>query len=299
VDLLRRRYYSPVPNLDELPEGFWGRESPMHGVDFDTASQLAFVEEELAPYLSEFDPPLEPTGVADEYFMRNEFYGGVDAQLLYAVLRRFGPARVLELGSGYSSLVVEAAAERNRQEQRELRHTVVDPYPSGIFSERFTKSREIMARRAQDVPLSVYEGLTAGDVLLVDTTHTVKLGGDVTFLVLEVLPLLRRGVLVHIHDVFLPWEYPREWFEEEEWFWAEQYMIQAFLALNSEYEVLFGTQALARKHPTALAELISSFKHARANGEYAALWLRRTGGRDERDAGEGDRSKGTPDPEPS
>ena len=130
--------------------------------------------------------------------------------------------------------------------------------------------------RAQDVPLDVFTALESGDVLFVDTTHTVKLDSDVNRIVLDVLPALAPGVLVHVHDIFLPYEYPRRWLEESGFFWAEQYLLQAFLADNPRFEVLAATFALCRDRPEAMARLAPTWQ---PGAEASAFWLRTTDGR--------------------
>jgi hypothetical protein len=125
--------------------------------------------------------------------------------------------------------------------------------------------------RAQDVPLPVFEELSAGDVLFVDTTHTVKLDSDVNRIVLDVLPRLAPGVIVHVHDIFLPYEYPRKWPEEMGLHWAEQYLLQAFLSGNPSYEVLAAVFALCRDRPDAMARLAPTW---RPGAEASAFWFR-------------------------
>src|SRR5207248_5772871 len=228
VDIVRQRYTSPVPGLAELPPDIWDRRSPLRGVRFDGEAQISFVERELGPYLAEFDPPLDPPGEPDTYYIRNNFYGPLDAQLLYGMIRRFRSQRVYELGSGYSSMVIAAAAARNRAEGVATEHTIVDPYPSAGLSPEFKRRNQVIELKIQEVPVGIFNALGDGDALIVDTGHAVRLGGDVNHIVLDLLPLLARGVVVHFHDIFMPWEYPREWFEEHEWYWAEQYLLQAF-----------------------------------------------------------------------
>jgi hypothetical protein len=127
----------------------------------------------------------------------------------------------------------------------------------------------------------MFDALRADDVLFVDSTHTVKLGSDVNFVILEVLPRLHAGVLVHFHDIFLPWEYPRSWFTEMQYFWAEQYLLQAFLAFNAEFEVMIPGQAVAREYPERLCRVIPSFAEGASPG---SMWLRRTSARNARTA---------------
>lgn len=270
-DLLRRHYYSPVPNLAELPANTWTRKSPLRGLQFDVPAGLAFVESQLAAHISEYAPPLAPTGEPRDFYMDNSLYGSVDAATLYAMVRRFSPRRILELGSGLSSLVIADARSRNGRHTGGS-HVVYDPYPRPDLAAVLKRVSALRAVSATEVPFSEFEALRSGDMLFVDTTHTVKIGGEVNRVILDVLPILAPGVLVHFHDVYLPWEYPREFLTERSFFWTEQYLLQAFLAFNREFEVLFSAHALQRDFPEALAKLVSS---ARLGTPPSALWLRR------------------------
>jgi hypothetical protein len=125
---------------------------------------------------------------------------------------------------------------------------------------------------AADVPDEQFFELTAGDLLFIDTTHTVKIGGEVNRLILEVLPRIAPGVLIHIHDIYLPWEYPRSFLFEQRFFWAEQYLLQAFLAFNREFEVMIGAHAVARDYPDELSRLVPA---GRTDTPPSAFWIRR------------------------
>jgi hypothetical protein len=269
-DVVWRNYYTPIPNARELPEGFWSQPVELRGFQLDLTGQLQFLERELAPHIAEFRPPLESSGRPGEYFLDNTLFGSVDAEALYGLIRHLRPTRLVELGSGYSSLVIEAAAARNDQDGSPVEHRIFDPFP-WLESVR-PSGREVARVPATEVPLSEFEALSAGDVLFVDTTHTVKAGGDVNHIVLEVLPQLKPGVVIHFHDVFLPWQYPREWIEEMQWYWAEQYLLQAFLAYNREFEPLFAAHAVARADPERLARSVPSFTPQESP---ASFWIRR------------------------
>jgi hypothetical protein len=131
--------------------------------------------------------------------------------------------------------------------------------------------------KVQDTPLEVFETLSSGDVLFIDTSHTVKTGGDVPWLFEEVLPRLAPGVHVHIHDIFLPGDYPEFWVQEG-WGWNEVYLVHAFLAFNAGFEVTVGAQFMLHRHQDVLLETFPGLReHVHRAG--AALWLRRTGDR--------------------
>lgn len=270
-DIVPRTYYSPVPDLALLPADIWERRSLLGGVDLRVDVALESVERDLAPFVAELDVPRDGPLPPGEFFLRNQNYESVDAELLYAMVRARRPRRVLELGSGYTTLLIGAACRRNAADGVTTEHVAYDPYPRGhIVGEAPPPPTRFEPISATDVPLDAFRALEAGDILFVDTTHTVKLGSDVNYLVLDVLPVLAPGVVVHFHDIFLPFEYPRQWFETMQYFWAEQYLLQAFLAFNDAFEVLLPAHALAREHPERLAAVVPSFGPGVSPG---ALWL--------------------------
>jgi hypothetical protein len=271
-DLIRKHYYSPIPDLDALPEDVWTRRSEMPGVRFDLPGSLEFIRDQLGEYVAEYKPPREPTGDPRDFFLDNGLYESVDAELLYAMVRRFQPQRVTELGSGMSTLVIADARERNGRADP-AGHVVYDPFMRDDLAPAIRRIAEPRLVSATDIPIDEFKALEAGDLLFVDTTHTVKVGGEVNRIVLDVLPVLAPGVLVHVHDIYLPFEYPREFAEERNFFWAEQYLLQAFLAFNDEFEVIAGANALLRLYPGETAEVFPSVTPGIHPG---AFWLRRT-----------------------
>lgn len=271
-ELVRRTYYSPVPDPGSLPDDIWTRESELPGVPIDLDAGLEFVRSELADHLAEYRPPVEPTGDPRRFHLENGFYESVDAETLYAMVRRFAPERIVELGSGSSTLVIADARERNGGADRSG-HVVFDPHPQPRLEQTLRSIAELRKVSATEVPLDELTSLGPGDMLFVDTSHTVRIGGEVTRILLEVLPRMAPGVIVHIHDIYFPVEYPRELVVERRFFWGEQYLIQAFLAFNEAFETLFSAHALAWLHPDELAELVPSF---RPGMRPSALWLRRT-----------------------
>ena len=130
----------------------------------------------------------------------------------------------------------------------------------------------LVQRPIQEVPLADFVALEESDILFIDSTHVVAIGSDVVYECLEILPRLPPGVLVHFHDIFLPNEYPREWIERDRWFWNEQYLVQAFLAFNSKFEVVWGSAFMEARHPEALDV---SFNSRVAGQQGGSLWLRR------------------------
>jgi predicted O-methyltransferase YrrM len=272
LQIVPKTFYSPIPDLRALPPDIWSRRSALRGIDFDLDAQLRWIDRHLADAMREFAPPEHATGAPGEYALDNDSYGRVGADLLHGVVRGLRPRRIVELGSGRSTLVMAAAAALNAADGVETELLTFDPFPS-VAKADLPGLAALEHVRAQDVPLEVFAELRAGDVLFVDTTHTVKLGSDVNHIVLDVLPTLAPGVLVHVHDIFLPYEYPRRWSEESGLHWAEQYLLQAFLSGNRGFEVLAASYALCRERPDDMRRLAPTW---RPGATASAFWMRRT-----------------------
>ncbi|MEJ7750867.1 MAG: class I SAM-dependent methyltransferase [Thermoleophilaceae bacterium] len=266
---MERRFYSPVPDLEALPDDVFDRESELTGIHLGTAAHLAFAESHLAPYVRELDD--HPRG----FPFANDYYAAGDAHLTYAMVRHLRPARVLELGSGYSTLVMAMACESNAAEGAKSTYTAYDPYPTPLLADPPAGLTAYHSLPAQEVPLGEFTALGAGDVLFVDTSHTVKLGGDVNRVVLDVLPRLAAGVHVHFHDIWLPFEYHPELVRNLRLFWAEQYLLQAFLAMNHGYEVVLATHAARMREPDRFRALLPAWS---PDLYPTSFWIRRCRG---------------------
>jgi predicted O-methyltransferase YrrM len=269
-------YYSPLPDHRELareprrsqvwPPG----PRPTPGIDWRPAAQRRLAE----TFAEQERLQLAHAETADptEYWAQNDQYPALDAWVLEGLLRHLRPARMIEIGSGFSSLVT---ARVNRELlSGSMRFTCIEPYPREFLVAGVPGISDLRVEEVQDTPLSLFERLDGGDVLFVDTAHTVKTGGDVAWIYGEVIPRLRPGVVVHIHDAFIPGEYPQEWVLEG-WGWNEIYLIKAFLAFNSAFEVLFGVQWMLQNEPALVDRAfpgLAAYRHRQG----AALWIRRT-----------------------
>jgi hypothetical protein len=271
LDVLLRTFYSPVPHLDDLRPDAFERVSELPGVRWDLDAQLHFLRDMVSIGAKEFRPPPASAPGSDRYAADNPSYGILDATVHYGLIRSLKPRRVVELGSGHSTLVTAEAGGLNGAEGSPLTLDVYDPFP-GVVREGLPGLHALHRTPAQEVPLRVFEALEEGDVLFVDTTHTVKIGSEVNFVLLEVLPRLRVGVVVHFHDIYLPFEYPRSCMEDFALYWNEQYLLQAFLAHNQSWDVLLAVQALSRLRRSELAASLSPEAVAQ---DGAGFWMRR------------------------
>jgi hypothetical protein len=240
-------FYFPVPDTRALPARLFTDESALPGIDMNESAQLTLVGAFRA-FQQEYDAfRRAPGDDPHEFYFDNPMFSGTDALVLYCMVRHARPRRVIEVGSGYSTRLSLAATRRNG----DGRVVSIEPYPSEALRAA-PGLDELIATPVQQVDLQLFETLEADDILFIDSSHVVRIGSDVNFLFLEVLPRLKPGVIVHVHDIYLPLEYRREWVVEDLRFWSEQYLLQAFLAFNSAFEVLLCNSYLERRHPGAL-----------------------------------------------
>ena len=269
LQVVLKTYYSPIPDLSQLSAGVWDARDELRGVAFDLDAQLAFVESDLAPHLAGlvWGADVAP---AHSYDPRNDSYPLADARTLYAMVRQLRPKQIVELGSGQTTRVIAQACRENARDGHSARLRAFDPFPTAVDDD-LPGLAELNRTKAQDVQDDVFAELQSGDILFVDTTHTVKIASDVNDIVLRVLPLLRSGVHVHVHDIFMPYEYPRFFFEDYALYWAEQYLLQAFLAFNSEFETVCAVHALGRERGPRMAS--AGILEPGATG--SSIWIRR------------------------
>jgi hypothetical protein len=204
-------------------------------------------------------------------FLDNPRYAFLDAIALHCMLRHLSPRRVIEVGSGYSSCVTLDTNERFLDGRAEL--TFVEPYPDellGLLEPNDPARGRIVQRKVQELEIDTFSQLEANDLLFIDSTHVAKVGSDVNHLFFKVFPTLRSGVMIHVHDIFYPFEYPKEWIYEGR-AWNEAYLLRAFLMHNSAYEIIFWNDYLARFHRAALERALP----LGLKNTGGAIWLRK------------------------
>ena len=238
------RFNQPIPDTQSLPETLWSGPSDLAGIDMNERAQLNLLQS-FSKFRNDYDHfPTGPTEKHDRFYLGNGLFDGVDALVAYCMVRHFQPRLVIEVGSGFSSLALGQAAAKNGRSAV----ICIEPFPREFLRKGFPGLQTLIEKNVQEIELEFFSQLKSGDILFIDSSHTVKIGGDVNYLFLEVLPRLNPGVIVHVHDIFLPFEYRRDWVLDEFRFWTEQYLLQAFLAFNSEFKVLLGNYYLSRYH---------------------------------------------------
>jgi hypothetical protein len=247
---VRDHYYEPLIDARHLRHPL-DRMRALPGIDFAPDGQLAFIGGlRHADELREL--ARAPSGRPGEYYLDNDTFGAGDADVWYALVRTRKPRRIVEIGSGHSTLVARLAIARNTLEDPAYActHVCIEPYEKPWLE---STGVEVRRERVEDVGAALFATLNAGDVLFIDSSHVIRPQGDVLTEYLEILPVLKPGVLVHIHDIFTPRDYPARWVVDSALLWNEQYLVEAFLTGNGGWKVRAGLNYLYWNHREALA----------------------------------------------
>jgi len=270
-------FYSPLPDTRELgaeprhSEVWPGRPRETPGIDWPDDVQVALCRDVFGRQerLELSDEPEAPF----DYFTGNDQFAPFDAWVLEGFLRHLRPGRMIEVGSGFSTLL---SARVNREHlDGSMQLACIDPYPREFLVEGVPGVSELRVEKVQDTPFEVFERLRENDVLFIDSSHVAKTGSDVVWLFQEVVPRLQPGVVVHIHDMFVPGEYPEQWVLDGR-AWNELYLVRAFLAFNSSFRIEFGSQYMLKNHRDSVLEAFPGMHEARyAHPGGGSLWIRR------------------------
>ncbi len=271
-------FYSPVPDIEDLKQrGIWQKKSAMAGIDFRPDAQLAELRRLGKAYGEECDWPMHATANRHEFYTHNNSFGFGCAAGLHTILRDSKPKRVIEVGSGNSSLVIAKALALNLHDGLATDYTIIDPYPRDIIRDGLKGLSRLLDQRVELCDPKMFTALEAGDVLFIDSSHVTKVGSDVNFLILEVLPLLKPGVIIHFHDIPMPYEYPQVYATNPKFrmFWNESYLLQAFLACNKEFEIVLAMAFIQEEHMNVFCASFPKFKLAENWANSGSLWIRR------------------------
>jgi hypothetical protein len=278
-------YYSPLPVPERLRDTRerWDRPSAMVGVEYD----LGAMQTLLGSLLEEFGEEVAALPTYDE--VKTLGYGPgftrVDSLTLYLMLRHRKPERYVEIGSGFSTYYSHRALQRNRQQGHPCRMTCIDPFPTAKV--QALEGVEVLAQEVQATPPEYFAEIGEGGVPFIDSTHVVRIDGDVPYLYLEAVPRLGEGALVHVHDIHFPFNipYPPDaYLFDSKWprYWTEAMLLQAFLSFNPAYRIEFSAPLLRHFEGELLAETLRPVLPAYGpvesedfDSHFGSLWLRK------------------------
>lgn len=274
--LTPNHYLYPIPDTRTLSDNLWTKHKDPVGINFEEAKQIDLLRLFSKNYQREYDNfPSKKGSDLTRYYLDNGAFESVDGEIYYCMIRYFKPERIIEIGSGNSTCLAAQAILTNHKENKLINCDLAafDPYPNKIILKGFPGLSKLFVSKAEKIPLTTFKKLKENDILFIDSTHIVEIGRDVNYLILEILPRLNKGVIVHFHDIFLPAEYPKPLVLNGLAFWSEQYLLQAFMTYNRNFQILWAGSFMHLKHPEILEKYINSYK--RNKRWPGSFWIRK------------------------
>ena len=257
IHILPVHYYTSVPNILELrkEQDVWKKQSELPGLFVDLEEQVSNLKAICKNYQGEYAGNNTFRKAVEQNF--GPGYGYIEAQALHAFVRHYKPKRILEVGSGVSTYCMQEALSVNQKEMGvKAKLTSVEPHPSQKLQQM--SNIELVQQKVQTVPPEVFCDLESQDLLFIDSSHTVKVGGDVNYLILEILPRLKKGVIIHFHDIFFPYDYQREVLKTL-FHWPETSLLRAFLCFNPHVKIICCLSLLHYYRKEALRDVFPEY----------------------------------------
>lgn len=276
IHALPNHFYSPIPDTRMFDDNFWSHQSDLVGVAINDELQQDLVATFAAHYRAEYEQlPRFKTRTPYEYYVNNGAFESVDGEMLYCMIRHVKPRRIVEIGSGNSTYLMAQAIRVNKQTDGayDCELIAIEPHPNRILQAGFPGLTMLIPKRVQDVALEKFCNLQENDILFIDSSHILSVGSDVQYEFLEILPRLKPGVLVHVHDIFLPAPYRKETIVRDYRFFNEQYVLQAFLAFNDAFSVLWAGSHMHLQYPDLLEQHFSTYN--RLTRWPGSFWMKR------------------------
>lgn len=274
IDLLfpLGHFYSPIADPVDIAArkaSLFCRKPNSVGIDYREDAQLELLAQ-IKPHIETIDYPVADPKDNLTYFYENDQFPVLDAEFLYAALLHYKPKTMIEVGSGYSSLIT--ADVNRRLLGGALNFICIEPFPRQFLIDGVEGISHLEISKVEDLPLSYFEQLEADDIFFIDSSHVSKVGSDVNYLFFEVIPRLKPGVIVHVHDIFLPDDYPEVWALDQNRNWNEQYVLHAFLQFNSEWRILWAAHLMNTRHTAEVQKVFTRFPKLGGGG---SLWMQR------------------------
>jgi hypothetical protein len=251
-------YFSPIPDVSALDPRIFEKIFDDTGLRWNVDGQLAFLDEKVSKYLGEYVP--QP----------NDGLSQADAFILYAMIREKKPRVMIEVGSGESTKISLMALEKNREEGIECSFHAIEPYPRDHLRKIAVPWFTLVEKKLEYVEIDF---LVQADLLFIDSSHVAKIGSDVICEMLEIVPKLKMGAVIHWHDIMLPMNYWKDWTHTGTQFWNESYMLHAFLLFNETYQIVWASRYMHLNHASNIVASIPSFQPEKHR--ITSFWLQR------------------------
>lgn len=267
-------YYQPLINPKKHLIKSLRDDRHLPGIDFNVTEQLQILStfhynEELSKI------PIEAKLNKHSYFYNNFSFMSGDAEYLYNMIRYYKPKRIIEIGSGYSTLMSVEAIRQNKKEENnyECVFTCIEPYEVDWLE--VIPEVKMVRNKVENINLDFFNSLQDNDILFIDSSHIIRPQGDVLYEYLQILPSLNSGVIIHVHDIFTPKDYLNEWIFKYSFLWNEQYLLEAFLTLNKNFKIIGALNYLLHHHTEQLTSVCPVLAKQLPNRELGSFWMRK------------------------
>jgi len=261
---IRDHYYEPKFVYDDAFDASLVRKIPLYIDIAQQIEQLGFLQN--ISELNLISAEISSKG----FYVHNPNFGAGDAELYYLLIRNKKPRRIIEIGSGYSTQLSILALEKNKAEDANCELTCIEPFEMPFLDSLHGVT--VIRKQVERVPLEIFKSLDVNDIFFIDSSHIIRPGNDLLFIYFQILPILKKGVLIHIHDIFTPRHYPQEWLTKKMRFWNEQYLLEAFLYNNSEFKISFTLNHLVKTDYSAAKKILI---HLKTDSEPSSWWMER------------------------
>jgi len=264
---IRNHYYEPQFD-NRNPRSNFSQDRNLKGIDWNIPGQLNILESfTFSQELLSLPKEKSQQDSSLEFYLNNGSFVSGDAEYWYQIIRTIKPKKIFEVGSGNSTLLaVRAINENNKEDPGYIcEHVCIEPYEMPWLEKTGVS---VIRRKVEELELSFFSQLQENDILFIDSSHIIRPQGDVLFEYLEVLPSLNKGVIVHIHDIFSPKNYPKEWLTDQVLFWNEQYLLEAFLSHNSSWKIIGALNFLHHNHHEAFKSVAPFLSPEREPGSF-------------------------------
>jgi len=261
-------YMYPIPDVEALPPSVVCARHDASALRLEGSTHLAWLRQLHSRFGHECRFPEQPSWNPNDFHLAQDKFTKADASILHMMIRETRPRRIVEVGCGNSTLVTARAGLLNSKEGAPMTFTAIEPCPKAYLQAGVPGLTRLVAEPVERVSAEVFKELEANDILFIDSSHIVKCGSDLQHLLLNVVPNLCAGVVVHFHDIYLPYEYPSTWLQTG-LYYNESYFLHAFLSGNRDFETVLPCHWLERNHPEALREM---FGEPRGPSSY---WVRK------------------------
>ncbi len=248
----------PIPSTRDLTDNIFRRKSDCVGIDWNDNKQGDYLKNIFPKYATEVD------------FEKNGGLSLVDAAIYHAMIRHEKPKKIIEIGSGFSTVFAARACNMNEAQGAGCELVAIEPFPNKELKKGFPGFSRLIENSVQSVALKEFEDC---DLLFIDSSHVVKINSDVNYEILEIIPRLKKNCLIHFHDIFLPGEYWKSWVKNNKRFWTEQYLLHAFLQFNSSFEIVWASKYQHLNNELTIKKVFPYFQPK--NHLITSFWIKR------------------------